>query len=419
MQNQTTSVVIIGGGMVGATLALILDSVGIACTVIEAFEMGQSQPSFDDRTIALSYGSSLMMENLGLKNAFCAGGTPITDIEVSQQGYFGKIYMSARARQLEALGYVLENRRIGENLHQLIAKSSIQWLAPAKVHAIQTHADRVEIAYRHQNQSHQLQAQLLIAADGVQSSSKDMLGVNTIVHDYGLSAVVCNVTSSRAHHHHAYECFCPSGPLAFLPLGDFDGQPRSSVVMTVSHQEVAKITNLSDDAFLALLQNQFGNKLGRLTHTGRRSYYKVALSYADQLQTERALVIGNAAQGVNPVAGQGFNLALRDIGAVVQLLAPETRQAKPDFGSASLLAAYSALRQADRQATIQFTDRLIKLFAIEQPLVGHARSLGMALTDLVSPLKQKFISRGMGIHSGYRLNIDLAEYRHRGAYATF
>lgn len=407
---QSSDVIIVGGGMVGASLACVLGQLGIRTTVLEAFAMRSSvQPSFDDRTVALSYGSRLLLESMNLWQAIAEHVEPIQSIQISEQKRLGLMRIRAKEEGVNALGYVIENHNLGKALHAqlepLIEKGVVTWHAPAQVTHAETGYNTARVEYTLNEQPQAIQSQLLIAADGTQSFTRERLGITTHTTDYGLSAIVCNVQPQLTHHGRAFERFTPHGPLAVLPLKDFNGKPRVSLVLTVRHEDVPAWQAYSDDEFLAKVQTQFGHRLGRLEKTGKRVVYPVSLMQSDTIYSKRALVIGNAAQSLNPVAGQGFNLALRDVSNVVELLAQKHIDGHPmtDLGDNAVIKAYARARKQDRTATIEFTDGLIKLFSNNFTPLAHARSGGLLLADAIEPMRQKVVKRGMGLLGKHRI----------------
>lgn len=399
MATTDVDIAIVGGGLVGATLAAALAPLPYKVAVLEAFSpSSDKQPSFDDRSVALSYGSRLLMQNMGLWSALELAVQPIQEIQISEQKRLGLTRMNAKEESVDALGYVIENRDIGQALQQKL--SHVRMLAPAKVTAVDTQTDAVTLHYVHDDKENILTTKLLIAADGAHSFVRQALGISALQNDYGLSAIITNAQTQLPHEGVAYERFTPTGPLAFLPLRPFERQSRSSVVLTVKHDEVDDMMAMDDNAFARLLQQRFGQRLGRIEKVGKRAAYPVALSEAERCTAPRSVVIGNAAQSLNPVAGQGFNLALRDVADLLEQLS-----AKPELdpGRTELLSAYADKRQRDRQSTIFFTDALINVFSNRITPLAHARAGGLLAADLIEPLRQQFVRQGMGLNGKQRI----------------
>ena len=399
---QQYDIVIVGGGMVGATLACALAKLPYQVAVLEAFDFsstGPTQPSFDDRSVALSYGSRLLMQDMGLWEHIQEHAQGISEIQISERKRLGLTRMQAKEEGVDALGFVLENRSLGAVFQQQISDADrLQWIAPAKVTAVTTRADGVQLGYEQQGQQQELQTKLLIAADGANSFVRGCLDIEAHTTDYGLSAIIANVQTQLPHKGVAYERFTPTGPLAFLPLQPFKRHSRCSVVMTVKHDEVDDLMGMGEAAFLKDLQARFGQRLGRLEKVGQRAAYPVALVQAEKCSAPHSLIIGNAAQSLNPVAGQGFNLALRDVAALLEVL-----QGEESLGSSGFILAYKASREKDRDNTIRFTDSLVKVFANTLTPLAHLRAGSLMMTDLVGPLRQRFVRQGMGLNSQRRI----------------
>ncbi|EDY85498.1 2-polyprenyl-6-methoxyphenol 4-hydroxylase [gamma proteobacterium HTCC5015] len=394
-------IVIVGGGLVGATLALALNDSDYKVVVLEAFSFGDAgQPSFDDRSVAIAYGSSLLLRDMGLWSNLTSLGQPIEEIRISERGRLGLTRMSAAEEGVVELGRVIENRLLGECFAEQMSASSVDWRAPAVVEAVTQGETSHSIDYRVGQRKHRLEARLLVAADGAQSSTREALGLQTEQTDYGLSAVIANVEHQLPHRGQAFERFTKTGPLAFLPLTDFGGRPRSSLVWTLQHDEAQDWLACDETTFLQGLGEAFGQRLGRLQKVGQRAVYPVSLTQSKHCATRRAVVLGNAAQALNPVAGQGFNLGLRDVATLVDVLLSAQGG---DPGADSVTQEYQRLRQPDRRATIRFTDGLIRLFSNDIAPLSHARAGGLLLADVLEPLRQRLVRQGMGLRGRRRL----------------
>ncbi|HEU5467963.1 MAG TPA: FAD-dependent monooxygenase, partial [Steroidobacteraceae bacterium] len=305
-------VAIAGGGMVGLSLAAALAELPLDVVVIEPVAPdADAQPSFDSRTTALSAGSRRVLEGIGAWAAVAGGATPIRRIHVSERGAFGTAILTAEEQGVASLGYTVENRLLGESMRARVAALPRVRLRHARVTGIATGAGAVRIET---DVGGTYEARLVVAADGAQSAARALLGIGASVSDYGQHAIVAHVDATRFHDYTAYERFTSDGPIAALPIGE----GRSAVVWT--HEPVAarRALALDDRAFIAELQAAFGLRLGRFTRVGKRQAYPLALSRADRLTAPRAAVLGNAAQSLHPVAGQGFNLALRDVALLAE-----------------------------------------------------------------------------------------------------
>lgn len=410
-------VVIIGGGMVGASLACaLLPSIrqfGLKVAIIDSFALPEPlapseqvlyQPSYDDRSTAISYGSRCLLQQLGIWEKLAQHATPIEHIHVSDQGYFGKTRLHASEQGIEALGYVIENAWLGRVLLQQLTESgAITCISPASVSALQTLADEDGQSYQrltvaHQGHSEQIDTRLAVVADGGRSKVCQQLGIESQQSAYQQYAIIANVSAEQPHHNVAYERFTPQGPVALLPLYEAGArsQNRSALVFTVASREIEEKLALDDEAFLAELQARFGYRLGRFTALGKRDSYPLSLQRAKEQVRPGIVVIGNAAHMLHPVAGQGFNLALRGLMALAAQLQQALAEGK-NPGSLVVLQAYLQQQQHDQDQTIAFTDQLLKLFASTNPLLGHARSCGLLALDLFRPAGNVFARQAMGL----------------------
>ena len=386
MSNRAATVVdvaIVGGGMVGASLALALGGSGKRVALIEAVVADAAgQPSFDDRTTALGNGSRRIFETLGVWQHLDAHAGPVREIRVSDAGHYGAARLSAAEQGLEALGYVVSNRHIGAALwKQLAAQPAIALRCPARVLEVQLGADRARLTV--QAGAELVEARVVVAADGAHSLVRAAAGISALVEDYNQVAVVVHVLTDQLASGVAYERFTATGPLAVLPLAD----GRYTVVWTVTPARATQLLALGDAEFIDEMQRGFGWRIGRIVRAGARAAYPLRLSRADAMTGRRAVLVGNAAQALHPVAGQGFNLGLRDAALLAEILA-----AAPDPGAAAVLEDYERRRAADRRGMIRFTDGLVKLFASERPGVAAVRSAGLLLFDVV-PAAKRALSR--------------------------
>ncbi len=384
-------VIIIGGGMVGASLACSLaNQTDKRIAVVEAYPFdAEAQPSFDDRVIALNYGSRRIWESMGLWTELEPLIEPIDSIHVSDRGYLGATRILAAEERVEALGYVAENRVIGQvlmaRLHQL---DHIDWLCPATLVELQQEQDSVMAVINMGDEPRILSGKLLVAADGAMSQARQLVGLGMNHQDYQQTAVITNVETEYLHQGVAYERFTDSGPVAFLPMTE----QRSSVVWTINTEDEAVIMALDDAGFIDRLQQRFGYRLGHITKTGVRHAYPLAYVEAEQLVKGRVVVIGNAAHALHPVSGQGYNLALRDVAEIAELIA-----GADDPGHELLLAEYSAKRRKDMRRVYQLTDTLVKSFSNTFPPLAHARAAGLIMLDLIPPLRHLLARQSMGL----------------------
>jgi 2-octaprenyl-6-methoxyphenol hydroxylase len=380
---MTFDVAIVGGGMVGASLGVALAPLKLRVALIEAIpHNAAAQPSFDERTTALSNGSRRILETLGVWPELNAFATPIAKIHVSDQGRFGFARIDAREQGLSAMGYVVPNRALGSVLWSRLSGPGSKIFCPAAVSQITANDEVVKIEVTEAGAQSAIEAKLVVAADGAESVVRSAFGVAADVRDYGQTAVITTVLPQRFHDNVAYERFTPEGPLALLPL---DGG-RCTLVLTLTKNAAQSALAWSDREFLAEVQRRFGFRLGRFLKVGRRVPYPLSLTQSERTSAPRCAIIGNAAQGLHPVAGMGFNLGLRDVASLAELIA-ENARSDADPGQLTLLREYDAWRRADRGGVIAFTDGLVRLFSNPLGPVRRLRNLGLLAFDLLPPAK--------------------------------
>lgn len=369
-------VLIVGGGPVGAALALALRGSGLAVGSIEA---RVSHPPADARPIALSYGSRLILERLGVWEEL-ADATPIQRIHVSQRGGFGRVGLDAREARLPALGYVVDYGALAEALGRALEAGDGAHRVQATASALEPGTDAAVVRFTAGSDAHRASARLLVVADG------GALPVAQVrVHDYGQAAVTARVSCSVPHRNVAYERFTPEGPLALLPAGE-----TVALVWTTTPAHARELCELTEARFLARLQESFGNRLGRFRTASGRASYPLALKVAAHIAEPRMVVVGNAAQTLHPVAGQGLNLGLRDAWELAALLRDCDRA---QIGGPALIRAYSARRRFDRTGGIFFTDMLVRVFSNELAPLGWARGLGLAALGAFPPAREFVVRR--------------------------
>ena len=390
----TCDLAICGGGMVGATLALALAPLPLSIVLIEAVAAGRPEPpSFDERTTALANGSVRTYRALGVWRDMEREATSIRRIHVSEQGRFGVARIDAREQGLEALGYVISNRAIGAALWPAVESNPrLSVLAPARVTDTSNEGGFRRLQLETASGPAQLDARLVIAADGARSVLRDRAGITAEHWDYEQTAVVATLTTQRFHDHVAYERFTSHGPLAMLPLTD----GRCGLVWTRAPDEAARLLTLTDEAFLAELQDAFGLRLGRLLDVGRRHSYELGLTRAERHAAPRLAIVGNAAQSLHPIAGQGFNLGLRDAASLAEVLAEALVAGGVDPGAAEILDAYAAWRTEDRRRIVGFTDGLVRVFGTPLGLVRNLRGLGLLAFDALPPAKSALARLSVG-----------------------
>ncbi|MGI3129562.1 2-octaprenyl-6-methoxyphenyl hydroxylase [Halopseudomonas pachastrellae] len=390
---------IVGGGMVGASLALALQPLaarhGWRIELIEAQPpvSGELQPSFDARSTALSHGSRLLFEQLGVWSRVMAEAAPepIRQIHVSDRGHPGITRLHAEKERVPALGYVVENARLGRVLLGELDERVVQWQAPARVVRAEPARTGWLLQVEQGGQVHEQATDLLVLADGGRSGLLEQLGIHRQVRPYGQTAIIANITSSQGHAGVAYERFTESGPLALLPMS----AGRSALVWTQPEAQADDVMALPDAAFLHALQDAFGFRMGALKRVGARHSYPLSLIEAEEQVRTGLVVLGNAAHSLHPIAGQGFNLSLRDVVALADTLSSAAPDQSP--GELGLLNGYLQRQRQDQQQTIAFSDGLTRLFSNRRPVLAAGRNLGLLGMDIVAPLKSVFARQAMGL----------------------
>jgi 2-octaprenyl-6-methoxyphenol hydroxylase len=388
-------IVVIGGGLVGAGFACSLAGSGLSVALVEAVPFGDpGQPSYDERTTAIAWGTRRLFEELGLWHGLAAAAAPIRRLHVSQRGRFGFVRVDCTDYGVDALGYILPNRVLGRVLNERLEKlDDVTVLAPARFESLARDAGGVEVTVRDaDDRPRTLRARLLIGADGARSAVRDALGIEAGIHDYHQVGVVTTVTPEYDHADTAYERFQPGGPLAVLP--GLSG--TCAVAWTLPAAAAERVLTLDDDAFTAELQAAFGHRLGALRAPSKRLSYPLKRVVARRIAAERAALVGNAANNLHPAAAQGFNLAMRD----VAVLARELRAAAAaggDPGDPELLETWRIARAADQHRVVDFTDRIVRLFSARVPGLGTARALGLTGLELLPMLKHDMARRSMGL----------------------
>jgi 2-octaprenyl-6-methoxyphenol hydroxylase len=375
-------VAIVGGGLVGASLALALCGGALRVALVEGFAPGApGQPSFDDRTTALGNGTRAMLATLDVWPLIAAEAAPIDEIQVTDAGRFGMARLRATEQGLDALGHVVTNRTLGAALWQrLSARHDLMRFMPARAAWLSADDQAATLKVAPANgEALALRARLVVAADGADSALRQALGLGAQAVDYEQVAVVANVATSEPHGGVAHERFTPQGPIALLPL--FDG--GRGLIWTLPPPAAQRVMALTDSEFLAELQQAFGWRAGRFSRAGKRASYPLVLQRADATEAARCVLVGNAAQALHPIAGQGFNLGMRDAALLAETLLANSG----DCGAAEVLQTFGAARSADRRGVIGFTDRLVRLFGDSRPGIGTARNLGLILFDLLPPAK--------------------------------
>ena len=382
---------IVGGGLVGASLALALQGGakerGWTIELIEPFEPGNDyQPSYDARSTALSYGTRLIYQRLGVWDEIAERAEPISDIHVSDRGRAGVTRLDAASQLVPALGYVVENAWIGHCLWQALDDDVVIRHCPAEVERMRAVPAGYQLTL---TDGQMLDCDLAVLADGGRSGLREQLGIEIKQSPYGQMALIANVTPGMPHGGRAFERFTDEGPMALLPLPD----NRCALVWTRPERDAARLVAIPEADFLEELQQAFGYRLGGFRQVGARHLYPLVLIEAEEQVRSGLVVLGNAAHSLHPIAGQGYNLSLRDTEALAVALLSSS--APP--GDLSVLQAYHRQQRSDQRLTVGFSDQLTQLFGDSGRLSIAGRNLGLLGLDLLPPAKAWFARQAMGM----------------------
>ena len=396
-------VIIVGGGMVGLSLALMLAKANIAVKLLEAIKypnyddvnLAPYHSSFDARNSALSRRSVQIYQELGLWHALQAHATPILEVHITEQGSFGKARLKAEQEKVESFGQVIENAWLGRVLLTEVRKQPlIELIDGVQVTSLTQDSDQALIEAIRGEEHLSLQAKLVIAADGRDSFCRKALGVGASEHDYDQVAIVTTVQTSKPHNHVGFERFSHLGPLALLPL---PGEYRRSVVWPVKKgTEGEWLGDENDQHFLDALQETYGDRAGKFQKTGKRFSFPLSQVLAEKQAVGRVVLMGNAAHTIHPVAGQGFNLCMRDAYVLVRYLTEQLAQSD-DIGQPSMLLAYEQARLTDQQRVIKFCDSVVRGFSNQNPILKFIRNTGLVAFDTIPGIKPLVANYAMGL----------------------
>ncbi|WP_299491016.1 2-octaprenyl-6-methoxyphenyl hydroxylase [uncultured Shewanella sp.] len=391
-------IAIVGGAMTGAILALALSQLSfhngaaINIALIEAQRPNNDHPGFDARSIAIAHHSIFELTQLGIWPQLAHLGNDIQHIHVSDRGHFGMTELSNSQFHVPYLGQVVELDAIGHTLFELLDNSQVQLFCPATLEHIDTHSKKQLL---HLNDGRQIAAPLVIAADGIHSKVRQSMNLPLKQVDFNQTAIVANIHTRKPHQHWAYERFTKQGPLALLPLSSHQGQHRLSLVWALSDSEARRLIKASKPVFIQALQQAFGFRAGELIDVGQRTSYPLMLSSMARPIYHRTLFIGNAAQTLHPIAGQGFNLGLRDLVTAVKVI-KNACQTTEDLGTSQVVHEYLSQRIQDRNSTLGHIELLVRSFSNQYWPLVLGRDLGLRLLSWCPPLKTPIAKTAMG-----------------------
>ena len=400
---KSYDLVVVGGGMVGASFCCALEEAmgenPLSILVVEAIlpnADSSKQSSLDARSTALSFGSRKFFEDIGLWQTLGDAVSAIHEIQISDRGRLGSVEINRNDQNVEALGYVVENKKLGQVLSTRLNKSEkIEFLCPALVSSVKAAETGMLLGLHHGDSQTSIDASLVVLADGGKSPVCEQLAIARSLERYDQYALIANIVFEKAHQHIAFERFTDTGPLAVLPLKSIDGKNRGSLVWTLSAEQAAQYRELGEE-LLPLLQERFGYKLGKILEIGETFVYPLSLSIAKEQVRPGLALLGNVAHTLHPVAGQGFNLALRDAQALVDVLISAKEQGL-GLGEMNVLLKYVACQEADQATTTQFTHNIIKLFSSNNEAKVWLRKFGLIAIELLPMLRRGLAERAMGL----------------------
>lgn len=400
--------IVCGGGMVGASLVAALlpatAELGLKIALVEqnplpAVADPRYQPSFDARSTALAAGSRTLLESIGVWSSLVEHLTPIREIEVSAKGQFGQTHMDAEREQVPALGYVVENHWMGQVLLGFIQQQNspqVKLFSAASVKSISAAKPLSEVVIESDAGSLTLSAPLVVMADGGRSELRAAMGIEYREKDYHQHALVANIGLDRPHKGVAYERFTEEGPIALLPIESVNGQARMGLVWTLADERIDEVQTLSDSEFLGELQRCFGYRAGTFVRVGERFSYPLNLRLAHEQARRGLVVLGNAAHSLHPIAGQGFNLAIRGVMQLAELILDRKRRGL-ELGDLVALESFVSQRKRDQQRTIRFGDGALKIFMSRNPGTRLGRSLALQFLDLIPSARTVLARAAMGL----------------------
>ncbi|XQW83920.1 2-octaprenyl-6-methoxyphenyl hydroxylase [Thalassotalea piscium] len=400
---QHFDIMIAGGGLSGALAAIALSAISpikgkpLSIAVIEKNPLhSDPKQSFDDRVLALSHASASYLKTLGIWQYLTHVSQPILDIHISDRDYYGKTRIAADDHQVEALGYVIEMTQIGRAMFERLKDNhQVTWFCPDKIATIDWHKDKVSATLE---SGQTLTGALLLGCDGAQSQCRQAANIEMTTKPYQQSALITNLAMVKPHYNVAYERFTETGPIAMLPLNaqsNSEQSHRCSLVWTLPPEQALKLQTLDESAFKITLEQAFGSWLGGVEKLGVRHCYPLNLVQAQEQVYHRMILIGNASHTIHPIAGQGFNLGLRDVQQLAEFIEQAINTGR-DFAEFAQLSAYAEQRKQDHHSIIGLTDSLVMLFSNKLPPLVAGRNIGLKALNYFTPLKKAFVNKTMG-----------------------
>ncbi len=386
-------VVIIGAGMVGASLACAIAHSGLRIAIIESVTLSNNQESsYDDRGITLSPSTKRILEYIGVWQQLHSATTPIKKIHISEQGRFGFTHLDASVMGKNELGHIVVARSLGQALHkQLSGFENVELISPAELKHFQRTDSGMTLDISRSDKTETLTSGLLVGADGSRSLVRRLAGINSKERDYKQSAIVANVTTQKPNYGTAFERFTPHGPLALLPID----KNRSVLVYTVKKENTERYLTMPDEQYIKAMESEFGRRLGKIGQIGQRRSYPIIFIEAIEQYQRQLILLGNAAHTIHPNAAQGFNLGLRDVAGLAECIFTGIEKGL-DLDDVSILENYIKLRHSDQQCVMRFSNGLASCFYNKLPLLGSARNIAMLLLDSIPDLKSSFVEKAMG-----------------------
>jgi 2-octaprenyl-6-methoxyphenol hydroxylase len=387
-------VVIVGAGMVGASLACAIAPTGLRIGIIESVALSnEQQSSYDDRGITLSPSSKRILEQINVWQQVQSHSTPIKKIHVSEQGRFGFTHLNAEECGYSELGHVVVARSLGQTLHkQLTNFENITLICPAELKHFQRTDSGMTLEILNSGNNEIVTTGLLVGADGSRSLVRRLSGINIKEKDFKQTAIVANVTTQKPNQFTAYERFTSHGPVALLPIDT----NRSVLVFTVDRKYANHYLNKSEPDFILEVEKEFGRRLGRIEHVGKRRSYPIHYIEAIEQYQDNLILLGNSAHTIHPNAAQGFNLGLRDVAGLAECIVSGLSKGLT-INDSYILETYLKLRQEDQQRVIQLTNNLANSFYNKWPVVSSARNIAMLLLDTLPEFKNSFVEKTMGV----------------------